>query len=569
MAKRVSRSRTQPSADPSSGVNSAQAARPLLQRILDTPQLAQVIPRLPGEVLHRVIERCGLEDCSEVVALATPAQLLEVFDLDLWRPGEPGHDELFDAARFGVWLRVLVEAGAAAAASKLARIDSDLLVTAFAEHVRVFDPAAMTLTTEDGEEIPLIRADDDLRAEMGGYLVVARREDAWDAVVDVLDALSSFETHCFHKVMRGCRRLSNADPEVDGLDDLLTDPEQGMFDVIVEREQRRDKKGYLSPAQARAFLQEARQRDLSTAVPPAPGAVARAYFAGIEPPPLEDTPDDVQAGTPSSMSDSPAVTGTATDRVTELLDVLRDAGVVPQPPRALLESPNTADSRLALLHAYMRAVYERDYATYLKRGGELAYLANVLVAACPLQGRAMTPQEASDAVAATCNLGLENFPPQWAVSGESFGGPKDPLRHELPHNHDLIRIFEVGWAVLHRDVCVYAAGQLLNVLRQLRVADPETQAALDTLRMGLRRHGDNGKPWLVRDDLDVIALLDLPAWAALLGLIDQCPSIHAAIVSARDRRVLSVSASFEFIALTSQLDSVRDYLGSLPQRLGP
>jgi hypothetical protein len=346
---------------------------------------------------------------------------------------------------------------------------------------------------------------------------------------------------------------------------LLSDPEQGMFDVIVEREQRRERKGYLSPAQARAFLQEARQRDLSSAVPPASGAVARAYFAGIEPPPLEDSQP---SGTRSPAPDSPAVTGTAIDPVTELLDVLRDAGVVPQPPRALLESPDRADDRLALLHAYMRAVYECDYATYLKRGEELAYLANVVVAACPLQGRAMTPQEASDAVAATCNLGLENFPPQW-VSGDSFGGPKDRLRHELPLNHDLIRIFEVGWAVLHRDVCVYAAGQLLNVLRQLRVADAETQASLDTLRIGLRRHGDNGKPWLVRDDLDVIALLDLPAWAALLGLIDQCPSIHAAIVSARDRRVRSVSASFEFIAVNSQIDTVRDYLGSLLQRMSP
>src|SRR5262249_53018060 len=75
--------------------------RPLLERILDTPHLPQVVPRLKPELLHRLIERCGLEDCGELVALATPDQLSRVFDLDLWRAGQPGLDEQFDAERFG------------------------------------------------------------------------------------------------------------------------------------------------------------------------------------------------------------------------------------------------------------------------------------------------------------------------------------------------------------------------------------------------------------------------------------------------------------------------------------
>ena len=554
MAKRVPRNRTQPPARPSPGVNSAQAARPLLQRILDTPHLAQVVPRLPGEVLHRVIERCGLEDCSEVVALATPAQLLEVFDLDLWRPGAAGHDELFDAARFGVWLRVLVDSGADAAAAKLARIDPDLLVTAFAQHLRVFDPAALALMTEDGEKVLLVRiGDDQLRAEIGGYLVVARRDDAWDAIVAVLDGLSSAEPECFDALMTGCRRLSNSDPEIDGLDDLLADPEQGMFDAGIEREQRREKKGYITPAQARAFLHEARQLDFSSAVPPVPGGVARAYFDAIEPPPLEDAAGNLEEEIGPASAALLDTTNTGIDPVTELLDVLRDAGVVPQAPRALLENPGPSATRLALLHAHMRAAFESDEAVYLRRGEELAYLANVLVAACPIQGRSMTPQEASDAAAATCNLGLENVPPHW-----------------IGTDQNLIRAFEVGWALLYRDVSMYAAGQLVNALRQLRVDDPETRAALDELRMNLKRHLGNGVPWLARDDFDVIAGLDMLTWAALLGLVDQCPSIHDAIVASRNRHVLKVSASaFEFIAVKSQIDGARDYLASLLQRLGP
>ena len=82
----------------------------LLDRILSTPHLDRIVPKLQPEIIHRLIERCGLEDSSEFVALATPEQLERVFDLDLWHAGRPGHDERFDADRFGVWLEVLVEA---------------------------------------------------------------------------------------------------------------------------------------------------------------------------------------------------------------------------------------------------------------------------------------------------------------------------------------------------------------------------------------------------------------------------------------------------------------------------
>src|ERR1700716_3841345 len=96
--------------------------RPLLDRILETPHLAHVVPRLPPEMLHRVIQSCGLEDCGELVALATPDQLKGVFDLDLWRTGHPRADEQFDADRFGVWLEVLMESGGLVAAQKLAEM---------------------------------------------------------------------------------------------------------------------------------------------------------------------------------------------------------------------------------------------------------------------------------------------------------------------------------------------------------------------------------------------------------------------------------------------------------------
>ena len=68
---------------------------------------------------------------------------------------------------------------------------------------------------------------DGLGCEVGGYLVLAKGTDSWDAIAAVLVALEAEHHDYFHRVMRGCRSLSNSRPEVDGLDDLLTDRRAG------------------------------------------------------------------------------------------------------------------------------------------------------------------------------------------------------------------------------------------------------------------------------------------------------------------------------------------------------
>jgi len=66
----------------------------------------------------------------------------------------------------------------------------------------------------------------------------------------------------------------------------------------------------------------------------------------------------------------------------------------------------------------------------------------------------------------------------------------------------------------------------------------------------------------------VIVLLDMPAWATLLGLIDECPVIHAAMAASRDPRTRAVNASaFEFISENSQVASIREFMQSLPEKL--
>jgi hypothetical protein len=546
--------------------------RDLLARILNTPNLAQVIPQLQPELLHRVIQRCGLEDCGEIVALATPEQLARVFDLDLWRAAKAGLDEQFDAERFGVWIEVLLETGAAAAAQKLAGMDAEIVIAGIARHARVYDRAAVTpYETLEGELITFYADavsvfDDGLKFEVGGYLLLAKRADSWEAIVEVLTSLGAGHPDYFHQVMGGCRTLSNSGFEVDGLDDLLQKGDQVMFDVASDREGRREKQGYVTPAQARAFLQMARELRLDGDVRPAANPLARAYFRAIN----ETTAADANSASSltellaagSETQPAPPPVENSAESLAAVIELLFDAGIVPQPPRALLSGSEESASRLNQIKARLEFVLDRDSAAYLARQEELAYLANVLMAGCSIQARPFTPQEASDAAIAICNLGLENWPPQWLPANATA------LPISFLVDHDLINVFQVGWKILHDNAGMYAAKELIGVLKHLRCDDREIQKDLNALRIELAKHCKSGAPWHARDALDVIAILDTPAWAALLTLIDECPTLHAVVGASKDSRVLSVNASdFEFISENSQITSVREFMQSLPETL--
>jgi uncharacterized protein DUF6178 len=548
--------------------------RRLLDRILDTPHLAHVVPRLPSEVLHRVIENCGLEDCGELVALATPGQLAAVFDLDLWRPVQPGLDEQFDGDRFGVWLEVLMEAGATVAAQRLADVNVDLVIAGFAQHVLVYDPAAVSSSAPiEEEEMPAVGPlNDGLGCDVGGYRVVARRTDSWDAVVAVLTSLDAEHHGYFHRVMRGCRRLSNSTPEIDGLDDLLPDEEQVMFELALNRERRREQQGYVTPAEARAFLQMSRQVRLGHDATPPNDPVARAYFRAIE----WTTAADADSGSRRlpAASGAPSAPEDSADAVAAIVGVLLDAGILPQPPRALIDRPLGQATRLARIRAHMQFIGDRDHAAFSMRSQELAFLANTIVAGCSIQARPFTAQEASDAAVAVCNLGLENWPLHWILAkerpGSSVVGAEPALPDDFLVTLDLVSVFQVGWTVLHKEVCMQAAARLISVLKLLRCDDRETQTGLDALRVEMTKHWRAGAPWRARDALDVMAILDMPAWATLLGLIDECPVLHAGIGASQDSRIHEISATaFEFISENSQIASVHEFMRLLPETLRP
>jgi uncharacterized protein DUF6178 len=587
-----------------------------LARLLDAPFLARLVPHLPPETLHQLIRHCGLDACGELVTSATPAQLTSVLDLDLWRQAQPGRDPRLDIDRFGEWIEVLVDTGHSVAARTVAALDQDLVVAGLSRYVRVFDLGIFEPTAQsddesierheamregdsidideamDGDESPLPNSGGyGLECELGGYIVRGRRTDAWDAIVTLLIALDAEHSPCFHAVMEGCRRVSNSRPEIDGLDDLLQAPEQHLHEVTIEREHRRSQQGYATPADARAFLEMARQPPHKRSASSTTGSlevnpIVTAYFRAADeapesPPPTSPSASMSLPAAASPSSDADAQATDAPESLEAVLELLTEAGLMPERPRALLAAAEADPqvARLTRLRRLMAHLRDTDEAAYFTRTRELAFLANTLLAGSSVQSRPFTPQEASDAAASICNLGLEYWPARWpSVSAAKpirkgsrahvAAPPDTPLPDSLLIDQTLVTAFEVGWSVLHHDVTLFAAEQLIATLDDLHCADPEIQRGLVELRRKLVAQRRAGTPWLARGAAEVLSMLDMTAWVSVLGLLAECPVLPATLTAVVERRTTTVSpTAFDFISTAAQIGNVRIFMQKLPDLL--
>ena len=539
-----------------------------LARLLDEPQLVRLVPHLAPEMLHQLIRHSGLEACGELVASATPAQLTSILDLDLWRRATPGRDEEFDADRFGEWIELLVDTGESIAARMVASLDEHLVIAGLSRYVRVFDPPAIAAPDPDDDH----PVDSDVTAPavfecaVGGYQVRAIRADAWDAVIALLLALHAEYPDRFHALMRGCRGLSNSTPEIDGLDELLTVPQQLFHGVAVERQNRRSQQGYTTPADARAFLEMARGRKRGPVLKTNP--IAAAYFRAAGD---TATAPDQESSYPPRRALPQTFTGeSVADAVDAMIGLLAEAGLVLERPRALLDGAGAEPSRLTRIRPLMAHLRDVDDNAYFTRTREMAFLANTLMAGCSVQSRPFTAQEASDAAVGICNLGLEHWPGRWpdSVKRDATLGGSAALPENFLATHDLVTAFEVGWAVLHADVSMFVATQLIATLKDLHCDDGETRRGLRALRRELVKQRAAGTPWRARPALEVIAILDTPSWASLLGLLGECPVLPAALRAILEAHTGPVNATaFEFISTTGQIGEVRDFMRRLPHAL--
>jgi hypothetical protein len=405
--------------------------------------------------------------------------------------------------------------------------------------------------------------------EVGGYVVLATSVDAWDAIVALLFALEANHCDYFHAVMRGCRWLSQPRPETDGLDNLLGASEQLLHDIGVSRNDRRSQQGYLTPPEARAFLHMAIQPHRGPHRPPPVNPIAAAYLRSGD----EAAAAAEPGARPADTGDVPSSDADVGKAVEAVVVLLAEAARETERPRALLGGSAGLDSRGARVRALMEVARVSDESAFLARSREVAFLANALMAGCSIQARPFTAHEASDAALATCNLGVELWPSHWPDEdapdftppvGRSTGPPDSFLS-----DHDLVTAFQVGWAALH-EARLFVAQQLIEVLKNVRALDTKTHEGLVVLRRKLMTWCKAGGPWVGRDALDVLAILDTVTWTALLGTLDECPVVPDALTALVERRKGAVSATaFEFVSSAEQIDEIRTFAQRLADLLGP
>ena len=387
----------------------------LLHRILESPDLLAGIRRLPGTTLARLVSRVGLEDAGELVALASNEQLCSMFDQDLFQSAEAGGDEHFDAGRFALWLSVIAESGDDFVVRCLTGMSVDLLTHAVHQLVLVLDMDQLAMATglmygDTGELDKALES----RAyeEWQEFRLIARDEAAWEVVLSALLLLDREHHDLLREILERCCILSNELlAEYDYLHEVLTSDQALAVEVMDQRESRRAEQGFVSAADARAFLALAQSgADLHSR-----DAIAKAYFRNLNP---QEQP--VAEGSVAHSSEN----GTDERRSTDAWQRLLSQADLHQEGRPL---PAALTAGAAADHDGCVPTYLQLWAPVLdgKRHAELleelGFLANVLLAKCRVGAESKRPIEALEAAVAVCNVGVHVWLDRFATN------PEEPL----------------------------------------------------------------------------------------------------------------------------------------------
>ena len=402
----------------------------LLMRILERPGLVAAVRELPGAVLGKLIDRIGLEDAGDLVALASTAQLERVFDDDLWRADEAGGDETFRPERFALWLRVMLEAGEELLVRRMCELPQDLLALAVHRLVLVLDMDVLAeQLSEAGDEAEAIERalETSVCEEWEEFRLIARDPDVWDDVWNALLSLDRDHNDRLRAILEQCCSMTTEYISGQGgLFEVLTADEMLESDVAAARDDRRVAEGFVSPADARAFLELARRGEGGDERDP----ITRAYFRGLEEPELTGLR---RRGETAPARDRTTALAAATD-VNDLAALLREAEVIaptPAQPLAALalgpaeteaarrsSKPDRAHLVAPLFEQAMNDLRLRDPDRFSARVQELGYLVNVWLAGRAHEGRRPRPMEAMEMALKTCEAGLRAQLDQRRVTSE-------------------------------------------------------------------------------------------------------------------------------------------------------
>jgi hypothetical protein len=399
------------------------ASSRLLQTLQDNPALPALLRNLQPAALARLVDRIGLNDAGEVMALAPTRKLLQALDEALWKSPQPGVAEVFDSRELVDWLETWNEIGDEFVADRLAAMSDDYRALCLSHLVSVRIHHTLAFLAIPDDEVD--RERDTLQpigtcAFYGPYMVVPVVEDEWEIVRASLDALSTERHEC----------LMHTLGMLDGAESMLATPErrrQLQIDAAHERERARENVGYVTATGASAFLvyvATARIEELSALS--AYDEETRRHLAAFGASEVVDPEDDEADQSPQ---EPPTV-----EQLQELRTALeREELLIPRNTLLL------TDQRTRMHHALTQALSDlaaTDPPAFERCARELAYLANVLKVGVPVNGNPMSDSDARDAAHAACNQGLE--------LAREHG-----LDARIAQEPGLIRLFALGWRAQH------------------------------------------------------------------------------------------------------------------------
>jgi hypothetical protein len=280
---------------------------------------------------------------------------------------------------------------------RLCELPLELVVLAVHRLVLVLDidVLAEQLSPGDEEAESLERALDTTASEdWEEFHLIARDVDVWDDVYNALMSLDRDHHDRLRDILEQCCAMSTEYISGQGgLFQVLTADEMLDSDVAAARDDRRAAEGFISAADARAFLELARrgggddERD----------AITRAYFRALD-----------QRGATNNEAPRQTGAGTTAD-VGGLMAVLREAEVIaPATGRLLSALPaSPGGARVAsLFEQAMTDLRASDAMLFSARVAEVGYLVNVWSAGGAHDGRRPRPMEALEMVLKTCETGL-------------------------------------------------------------------------------------------------------------------------------------------------------------------
>jgi hypothetical protein len=463
-----------------------------LRNIVDDPALPAVLRQLQPRTLVRLIDRIGLNDAAGIMALVPTRNLLRALDEAVWKSPRPGASQEFDPAEFVGWLEVWIQVSDIFVAERLAQIDDEYLAMCLSSVLRVDGASSGFAGDQSDNSLECDALDEvgytdpskaDCYAIYGHFLVRVAFEDDWETIRAALDALWR---HAPDRLLQALGALASSESMLDSARRRAS----LNLDVAFQRERHLERRGYVSPSGARAFLnsisiattQELRMLSVYD-------NETHRFLLDIENHDAGQHP--IEKGT--AMGDDEELLETqkqarglaspaSQEQISALSQLLENESLAAHKRFKSLPS-NEHQVRSAVLVELLHTLEEVNQEAFQQRTRELAYLATVLMVGSSLEGKPFSGGDARDAALATCNLGVQ-----------LIQSKQTPL--QLDREPGLIRLFSVGWQMLEAlrsrvidamqaSLIVLDGTERLNASSWLR---NEAQIGIRDLRNAVERH---------------------------------------------------------------------------------